>query len=291
MQHNEHIYSQRSRKFENLYNSKKRQVVSLRKELNKVRTKFNKITVKYMEIKNKTLTSQIDEISHVSSNAKEFCKMLVRKPNSTQPWPEEHRNLALNINYKSASAYRFISHTLNFNLPSASSIYRWTPIKSLQPGFNQVSLNILKDMCKNIDDRSRNVVLIFDAMHIRKELAYNKHRDMVEGYVDNGSERKCEMATEITLFMVRSLFGSWKYNISYFTSKNGINGVDLVELIHKNISCIQDIGLNVKAVVADQGAPNRSAYKHIGITSDEPFATINNKKMYFIFDVCHLIKM
>lgn len=154
-------------------------------------------------------------------------------------------------------------------MPSLSSIYRWTPIKSLQPGFNQISLKILKDMCENIDDRSRNVILIFDAMHIRKELAYNKHRDMVEGYVDNGTERKADTATEITLFMVRSMFGSWKYNISYFASKNSICGGDLVDL-HKNIKCIKDVGLDVRTVIADQGASDRAAFKAIGITPDEP---------------------
>ena len=75
---------------------------------------------------------------------------------------------ALNIHYKSAMTYNYLSKTLKFNLPSTSSKYRWTPIKNLSPGFNEVSINALKAFGTNMDERSMEIVFIFDAIHIRK---------------------------------------------------------------------------------------------------------------------------
>lgn len=45
---NENIYYQRYRQYENLYNSKRNQVVKLRKELGKVKFKVNQLTFKYI---------------------------------------------------------------------------------------------------------------------------------------------------------------------------------------------------------------------------------------------------
>lgn len=146
---------------------------------------------------------------------------------------------------------------------------------------SKYSLDILADICTNIDNRSRNVVLIFDAIHIRKELAYNKHRDIVEGYADTGIIRTNEVATEITLFMVRSIFGSWKFNISYFASKNGFSAEELYDLLLKNLARIQVLGLKVRAVISDQGAANRGAFRNVGISLKEPYAIVDNEKIIF----------
>lgn len=232
----------------------------------------------------------MDEQDHVDVNAREFSKMLLIKRAKNSEWNEIHRTLALNIHYKSASTYNYLSNTLNFKLPSQSSIYRWTPVKHLSPGFNDISLNALKQLTNNIDEKAREIVLVFDAIHIRKELAYNEYHDRVEGYVDLGDSRKAELATEVTLFMARSLFGKWKYNLSYFASKNAITGSNLQILISKNLDILKKLGFRVRAVISDQGSPNRSAYKKFGVTHDQPYTIYNDEKIYMLFDPCHLIK-
>lgn len=63
--------------------------------------------------------------------------MLLCPRYNSQPYPEEQKNLAMNIHYKSNSTYNFLRNRLDLNLPSKSSITNWTPIKHLTPGYNQ----------------------------------------------------------------------------------------------------------------------------------------------------------
>ena len=50
-------------------------------------------------------------------------------------------------------------------------------------------LKFLKDLSAKMDERSKDILLIFDAIHIRKELSYNDHHDRVEGFADLGDSR------------------------------------------------------------------------------------------------------
>ena len=50
------------------------------------------------------------------------------------------------------------------------------------------------------------------------------------------------------------------------------------------------IGLNVKASVCDQGAPNRKMFKNLGVTVNKPFINLNGMKIYALFDWVHLLK-
>lgn len=78
---------------------------------------------------------------------------------------------------------------IKFNLPSQSSLNRWIPIKNLVPGFNSRVLDLIKIKISNMDLNSREAVLIFDGMTIRKDLKFNQVEDQIEGLVDFGDHR------------------------------------------------------------------------------------------------------
>ena len=96
----------------------------LRKQIQNYHNKFNSIE------------KVINNIEYANENTKEFCKMLLKPKNTT--YTEKQKNLALNLNYKSNSCNNFMRQSLNLQLPSRSSIFQWTPIKKLQPGFNEL---------------------------------------------------------------------------------------------------------------------------------------------------------
>lgn len=128
-------------------------------------------------------------------------------------------------------------------------------------------------------------------MTIRKELAYNEYHDTIVGFSDFGNgQRSSEIAKEVTVFMVRSLCGDWKCVISYFASKNAIRGSDLKDLILQNIEIASSIGLNVRCVISDQGKNNICAFKELNVTPEKPYFHHIDKKVYVLYDPCHLIK-
>lgn len=48
--------------------------------------------------------------------------------------------------------------------------------------------------------------------------------------------------------------------------------------------------INVYAVICDQGSPNRTAYKQLGVSISQPYVTIQNKRIFCLYDVVHLFK-
>lgn len=56
---------------------------------------------------------------------------------------------------------------------------------------------------------------------------------------------------------------------------------------------ITEIGFNIIAATStcDQGSNNRKAYRLLGATESKPYTFINNKKVYLLYDYCHLFKI
>jgi len=53
---------------------------------------------------------------------------------------------------------------------------------------------------------------------------------------------------------------------------------------------LKSIGLIPKIVVCDQGTNNQQLRKILGVTSDFPFITHDEDKIYFMYDTPHLLK-
>lgn len=238
----------------------------------------------------KNVEEVINKIDHANDNTKEFCKMLLKKSNTK--YNEKQKNLAMNLNYKSNSCYIFMRDTLKFQLPSRSTIFNWTPIKKLQPGFNEQVIYNLKSQIINMDEKSKESILIFDEIKILKRAEYNKYLDLVDGLVDYGNnDRKCVMGSYICTFMVRGLYNNWKYVLSYVVSDDkSILGDKLKTIVLGNLNEAFKLELNIRAIVSDQGSNNRRCFSQLGITKEKPFFYHNSHKVYGLYDVPHLFK-
>jgi len=51
-----------------------------------------------------------------------------------------------------------------------------------------------------------------------------------------------------------------------------------------------DQGFDVVAIVCDQGASNRTAYKKLGVTTKNPYINTNERRIFCFYDVVHLFK-
>lgn len=165
-----------------------------------------------------------------------------------------------------------------FNLPSQSSLNRWIPIKNLVPGFNSRVLDLIKVNISKMDSNSREAVLIFDGMIIRKDLKFNQVEDQIEGLVDFGDHRENKYGNQVLVFMIRGLIKSWKFTLDYFV------------LLLKNLKISFDLGLNIRVITCDQSASNRSLFNTLNVNIDKPFFFFKKNKIFAIFDIPHLFK-
>lgn len=72
-----------------------------------------------------------------------------------------------------------------------------------------------------MNEKSRQVVLIYDEITINRSLKFNKARDKIEGYVDYGygyNKRQPGIEKSVCVFMARNLFSNWKLPIAYAIS-------------------------------------------------------------------------
>lgn len=236
------------------------------------------------------LKNVIDSLLSINKEAKTLVKMVTSSRSKCQKWPEDAKLLAQNLHYKSPACYRYMQEYLKIGLPSIRSINRWLPIKCMQPGFNPILTHNLKELISTWNLEVRQAVLVFDEVDIRRSLTFDTTKDEIIGYVDMGNEKTIELAKHVCLFMIRGIFSNWKIVISYFATSNVMNSEHLKNKIKDNISYCNEIGINIRAIVCDQGSNNRSALKLLGTNSTQPYFYFNSKKIFVIYDVPHLFK-
>lgn len=69
-----------------------------------------------------------------------------------------------------------------------------------------------------------------------------------------------------------------------------MNGVTLAEIIRSTIKILIQEGIEVVAIVCDQGAANRTAQNKLGVTTEKPFFEIMERTIFCFYDFVHLIK-
>ncbi|XP_050340629.1 uncharacterized protein LOC126767062 isoform X2 [Bactrocera neohumeralis] len=144
---------------------------------------------------------------------------------------------------------------------------------------------------KKMSVLERNCVLLFDEISIKTDLTYNRVRDVIDGFVDYGEgHREMKLGSKCCFFMIKGLSSNWKYVFSYYISKSGLPTFKLHEILNKNITALKSIGLNVKALVCDQGPTNISVMNYLNISEEKPFYLHEGSKIYCLYDYCHLFK-
>ena len=163
--------------------------------------------------------------------------------------------LALSIFFHSRKAYKILSQL--FILPLVRTLLRDLQKMNIKPGFSQSVLDALTLKVQAMHPTDRNVALVFDEMSIKQSLVYNEGTDSVEGFEDFGNLGQTRyIANHATAFMVRGLASKWKQPVGYFLSSGPIKAKILQSLTQQCIDKVDQTGLNVVALVCDQGSNN-----------------------------------
>lgn len=213
--------------------------------------------------------------------------MLIKEKNC---WSEPEKTIAQSINFKSPQAYTYLKESLGFHLPCKSSLNNWIPLKHLHAGFHAENIRQLKELVKNMDSISKEVVILSDDMAIKTDLKYDSFKDEVTGFLDYGFRRENKLGKHVCTIMIQGLFKKWKHVLSFYVTASGISGKELADLLIENIRKASEIGLSVRAVINDQASNNRSCFKSLNVSKEVPYFEVENRKIYALFDVPHLIK-
>lgn len=281
---------------QNKYNNLLKKYLLLKSKMTKILTLKRKSKFRQTFLKNvlksdrkNSLKNKIDSCD-TSPEAKTFSKMILFKRSKSKIWKPKEKILAQNLHFKSPATYKFLRNYLKMNLPSISSIYRWSPIKKLKPGLNSNLTENLKNIIKEWDNEKRECILIFDEIAIKRELSYDSTNDEIVGFKDMGLTRSKELGKNICVFMVRGIFSNYKFVITYYVIGKGSKGCEIKEALLENLDYCEKLGVNVCAIVCDQGPNNRCCFKKLGVEENKSYFFHNNKKYYAMYDSPHLIK-
>ena len=163
---------------------------------------------------------------------------------------------------------------------------------NIKPGFSGSVIDALTLKVQAMDPIDCNVALVFDEMSIKQGLVYNEGTDSVEGFEDFGDVGQSRyIANHAIAFMVRGLASKWKQPVGYFLSSGPIKATILRSLTKHCIDKIDKTGLNVVALVCDQGSNNRSFIQHLEkVTIEKPYIMHGNKQVFVFYDPPHLLK-
>ena len=154
-------------------------------------------------------------------------------------------------------------------------------------------------------------------MKIKEDLVYDKNTSQIIGFTQLGdmndtlarveSIKECTddesvkhppVADHIMVLLVRGLFFKLNFPYAHFPTRKGIVADMLFPIVWEAIRQLEAIGFKVISVTADGASPNRKFFRMNG--SDEsgltykthnPYADPDeNRSLYFISDVPHLIK-
>ncbi|KAB0803623.1 hypothetical protein PPYR_00593 [Photinus pyralis] len=205
-------------------------------------------------------------------------------------WPVSVKQIAMSVYYTSPAAYKTLKK-YNVILPGVSTIKKWMQVFDFNAGFSSEVFRNIRMAARQMNEMQKICILSFDEMSIKRNLDYNKSKDLIEGFQDFGYlGRSNKLGDHVLVFYLQSVYAHWKTPVAYFISNGVVKANILSELIQKCLEELYICGLKVKATVCDQGTNNRSALKCLGVKNKQPFFFHNDRKYYALYDVPHLMK-
>jgi len=217
----------------------------------------------------------------------------------------------LYLRHQSGSAYETLRDSGVIVLPSQRTLRDYTHHISARIGFShEVDLQLMDAAnIQTCEEWQKCVALVFDEMHIREDLVYDKHSGALIGFANLGEinshllefERSVDvaaphsepLANSMTVFMVRGLFTRLQFPYAQFPSIK-VSGDLLFEPFWEAVERLERCQLKVLAATADGASVNRKLFRlhrdgKVIHKVVNPFAP-DHREIFFFSDPPHLIK-
>lgn len=270
-----------------------------KKKMNALRAKVRRLQERNKRLQRRlqrqrqmrTVAEVVESVrAHVSPAVAALVEAQLRMSNVSRfgrRWCSHNKALALGLYFHSPKGYKYCRRLLR--LPSVRSLQLWLQRVPLRVGFYPDIFELIKRRAASFSRADRACSIVFDEMHIRKELSYNPSSDRFEGLEEHSGQQGKRLANKALMFMAKGVGTPWKQPLGYFFAHKGTPSEVLKDLLFQCYSALVDAGLEPVAVVCDQGSQNVSLFSSI-VTAEKPYVEINGKPLFFLFDAPHLLK-
>lgn len=273
----------------------------LRSTLKNLRKKHKRLQGKHEMVKGSRSGKCIDKEDFIElcdeflpENISNFVKMqvvLADRKIRGERYTKSFKQFALTLYFLSPKCYRFLQKV--FRLPTKCTLSLLTRNWQYSPGINNNLFEALKIKIKNFTELERHVTLCVDEIQLKPFLFYNIASDEIIGF-DNNKKKvdsiKSKCSTHAMVLMTSGIYKNFKQPLAYLFSKGAYTGTDLDSLIKEAIRKLTEIGLKVDVLISDMGSNLVALSKRLGVSPDSPFFTLDEKKIYYMFDPPHLVK-
>lgn len=199
----------------------------------------------------------------------------------------EYKLFALNLQYSSPQTYRCLQTVLK--LPSKSTLNKLKI--SIPPKLDERVLESLELKAKSFPEKAKYCTICIDEMTLKRNLYYDIKTDEVIGFHNINGKVTPEIASNAYVVMLQGIYFKWKQPLAYALLASARHYEELDIWLEEVITKLSGIGIDIKAITTDQGSNFDKFAKDIkGVSAEKPFFVYNEKKIYYIFDVPHLIK-
>ncbi|XP_054934481.1 uncharacterized protein [Dermacentor andersoni] len=198
------------------------------------------------------------------------------------------KKFALHLNFRGPRAYRFLAPY--FSLPSRRSLRRWLANVKMTPGTIPGIISSIATNTQAWNERDRVCALVFDEIALKKNLHYDVARDVVHGFTDDGAHRTSTIADRAMAVLLAGVSKKWVQPVAFTIGHTSTPSSVMHNLLLSLIVELRCIHITVKAVICDQGSSNVSLANQLRDCRKAFFFEVDGERVYFIFDVPHLIK-
>lgn len=188
-------------------------------------------------------------------------------------------------------------------LPHPSSMREWLKSFNYNPGILAEALDTVRKLINKAHDENKKLYfnLTVDEMSIRKQVLWNKNKNMFEGFVDlglgsNTSDDNAPAATNVIVFMLVCINSHFKMPIAYYFI-NSLAGAEKHTLMMDilNECFLRDI--DVRHITFDGASSNISMAEQLGSeiygNTEASFfeSPVYKTRIYTSLDACHMVKL
>ncbi|XP_077507364.1 uncharacterized protein LOC144117403 [Amblyomma americanum] len=254
--------------------NERRPLQKLRAKLRQLRNRNKRLQGLLLQRRRmKTTAELVDSLrEHLTPAVASFVEAQLKMHNVSRfgrRWCSQNKTFALGLYFHSPKGYRYCRKLLK--LPSVRSLQLWLARVRLRVGFYPEVFDLIEKRAASFPRQDRACTIIFDEMHVSKELSYNPVPDRFEGLEEYSAAQGPNLANKALVFMAKGICTPWKQPLGYFFADKAAPATVLYDLLFKCHKMLVGAGLQPVAVVCDQGNQNVSLFSKL-VTPEKPLA-------------------
>jgi hypothetical protein len=220
-------------------------------------------------------------------------------------WHPAMIRYCIGLHAKSPGAYDTLLCVLT--LPSSRTLRDYTYFTKPKSGLD---VEVMKRLCDDFNvahmsQIEKNVVLVFDEIHISQGLVYSSQTEELVGWINvgdlnnliqqaNQEDKRMPLANHIMCIMIRGLFVSLNQVFAFYPT-TGCSADELFYILWEAVMFVELYGFKVRAITCDGASANRKFFRLGNMDQSQVHFAPNPRssmqgKIYYVCDVPHLIK-